>query len=115
MLAVYSLRILGGGSTGFRQWHAAQRLQLELPGQAALVRSVLRAPPQRMLTEDAGAGQAGLSAQKAGTIGAYCRELKLNASQAKAFLAAAAPSPDYPVQLIQVQAFTHPGSCAHFC
>ncbi len=105
MKAQWSLRILGGAATAVRQWHAAQRLLSYPSAQTALVHSVLRAPPE---TEDAGVGQFGpLSAEQA-AIDGYCQKLGLNASQADAIRAAAAAESDPPVQLIQVQARSHP-------
>jgi len=113
MSASWSLRVLGGGATPFRQWDAAQRLMLQPSAETRLMRCVLR----KRLTviverDDGGTADPDPRAPTAAAqvIRDYCRFQNMNESQRDAFLAAAA-SDAAPIQLVQV---TEPCSKAAF-
>ena len=105
MSASWSLRVLGGGATPFRQWDAAQRLMLQPSAETRLMRCVLRKRLTVIVERDDG-GTADPD-PKAPTAAAqvitdYCRFQNMNESQRGAFLAAAA-SDAAPIQLVQVR------------
>ena len=102
----WSLRVAGGGATPFRTWLALQTLVLD-PGQACPLAQQIVAGPSTLGADgsdpDASLDAAIRAWEGANAVAAYCTgEGGLNASQAGAVLAAAAPSAAQGIALIQV-------------
>ena len=106
----WSLRILGGGATPFRTWLALQTLLLDRGQACPLLHQVIGGPSGDDAAADQNASlDAAISSwEGADAVTAYCMgEGGLNASQAGAVLAAAAPSVEHGITLIQVRRGTY--------
>ena len=107
----WSLRIADGGATPFRTWLALQTLLLDPTQACPLAQQVMSGPPSLEPDEDLAASldAAVMAWEGADAVKAYCmREGGLNASQAGAVLAAAAPSAAHGIALIQVTGCMQP-------